>query len=167
MMLSLSGTKIELIIDETMSLMKSLSKWARLMADAVDKKTPQTGEEMEKDMTLSALELDLRERRARVEMLELDARERVAQAVKAEADYRLRSAAINNGRLSRTNHKTTHAPKTTEKVIGPLPTMESLKVLEVKPAVKEERRSDEVRGSSEGKSLTFSLGDKLKPSTPS
>lgn len=186
MILKVSGTEAESVVHKIGSfvesgaaLMKAATKWVGLAADAIDKRLPQTDEEIERDIKLSEIELSLRERRARIEMMELDAREKKAVAEKMEADNRIRAASINSRKLSNSTHKLNtqpnKAPQAHPQKARPAP-IRQLPVLSevesnaqnavVPPVESSERRSD-VRGSKEGQSLTFTIGEKLKPSNPS
>lgn len=184
MILKVSGTEAESVVQKIGSfvesgaaLMKAATKWVVLAADEIDKRLPQTDNEVERDIKLSEIELSLRERRAHVEAMELDARERRATAEKMEAENRVKAAAANHRRLSNTTHKLNTQPNKTQQPaqkkpapIRQLPVLSEIEAAQataVQPVVEAEERRSDVRGSKEGQSLTFTIGEKLKPSNPS
>ena len=138
------------VLQNASKLMANASRKFSCEAEVLDKKTDLSDEELNRGPALLKLEFENRERRAKVEALELDARELKAQADKTEAQVRQRSAQIRQSNLNRSTHK---------------PKPPSGQQNRVQPAAQERRNA--VDGGNEGKSLTHSLGDKLKAATPS
>lgn len=128
-------------------LLRASAKKVSWEADALEKRLPLTEEEVQKDLAVSAKELENRERRAKVESLELDAREQKAMADRAEAILRQRTVRARSESLNRSTHKKD----------GP-------QASKVHPVGQNSERRPVVRGD-EGKALTQSLGDKLKSVT--
>lgn len=133
------------------TLLKAAAKKIEWEADALEKRLPLTEEECQRDITISKLELDIRERKAKVEVMELDAREQTAIAIRAEAILRQRTVNTRSNSLNSTTHKKdvpAHPNRAPSSPAG------------------NERRTDVNRGD-EGKSPTTNLGDKLKSVTAS
>lgn len=153
--------KIHIPAETVEALLQLVRSASRLMSNAaakfssetefIDKRTNISEEELQRGNEVLKLEFENRERRAKVEAVELDARELKAQADKTEALVRQRAAQIRQSNLNRSTHK----PKPANGQQQNRP----------QPAVQERRNA--VEGGNEGKSLTHSLGDKLKATTPS
>ena len=144
------------VVSAFMGLASSASKLMMAAAEKLsweseymEKKMPLTDEEVKRDLSISNLELNNRERKAKVESLELDAREARAMADRAEAQLKQRTVNIRAANLNRSTHK----PKG-----GQAPS-------KAQPVGTERRSSVEGKNSSEGKSLTYTLGDKSKESS--
>jgi len=146
---SLVGEIVELVskakdvLHETAKLVRILAEKKDLEFQVEHRRMPVTEEEIQKDITLSKKEIEIREREAAVRLLELQGREETAKAVRAEAAARLRASAAKQNA-----QRPTQSPVPASGRPRPFPPLKDLTKGEpVKPK------------SSEG--LTHNLGEKL------
>lgn len=151
MRLEVSEGVASTVMTAFMTLANSASKMMTAYADKaeweseyMEKRMPLTDDEVKRDLEIASIELNNRERKAKVEALELDAREARAIAEKAEAQLKQRTVNIRVSNLNRANHKPKGPPSKAQPVV------------------------DGRRHMAEGKAvdgkLTYTLGDKGKES---